>query len=147
MRTRIVGVCLAWLVCFAAQAAGPAVTVEHAWARATPPGAANGAAFMVLVNQGPRDTALVRAKSDAARAVELHTHRVEDGVARMRPVPDIPVAAGGRTELRPGGLHIMLIGLKAPLVDGAQLPMTLDFADGSELRVVLPIRRGDHAER
>lgn len=136
--------CLLALAAATAGAADP-MAVEHGWARATAPGAANGAAFMTLVNRGPRDNALVRAESAAAAAVELHSHVMEQGVARMRQIAEIPVAAGGRAELRPGGMHIMLIGLKAPLVDGGQVALTLRFRDGSAQQVRLPIRRGEHA--
>lgn len=146
MNSRFTRFVLTPLFLLTAATAGAAelVTVEHAWARATPPGASNGAAFMTLVNRGARDNALVRAESAAAGAVELHTHVTEDGVARMRQVPEIPVAAGGKTELRPGGLHIMLIGLKAPLVDGSQLTLTLTFRDGAAQQLTLPVRRGEH---
>lgn len=119
------------------------VAIDNGWARASPPGAANGAAFLTLVNRGAKDNALVGAESGAASTVELHSHVMADGVARMRQVSEIPVRAGGRVELRPGGLHIMLIGLKAPLADGGELALTLKFADGSQRHVALPIRRGE----
>lgn len=135
---------VAFLLVAAASGAAETMTVEKAWARSTPPGAANGAAFMTLVNAGSKDNALVAAESDAAGTVELHTHIMEEGVARMRQVPEIPVPAGGRTELRPGGLHIMLIGLKAPLIDGGTLSINLKFRDGAVRQLTLPIRRGSH---
>lgn len=128
----------------AASGAAETMAVEQAWARATPPGATNGAAFMTLVNAGAKENALVGAESDAAGTVELHTHIVEEGVARMRQVPEITVPAGGRTELRPGGLHIMLIGLKAPLIEGGVLSLKLKFRDGATRQLSLPVRRGSH---
>lgn len=133
-----------FLLLAAVAGAAETMTVEQGWARATPPGATNGAAFMVLVNAGSKDNALVAADSDAAATVELHTHMMEDGVARMRQVNQIAVPAGGRTELRPGGLHIMLIGLKAPLIDGGKLALTLRFLDGSSKVLTLRVRRGEH---
>lgn len=147
MTHRVLRCLLPMALGLAVTAAGAAesIAVEHGWARATPPGAANGALFMTLVNRGGKDNALVRAESDAAQAVELHTHVMDQGVARMRQVPDIPVAAGGRTELRPGGLHIMLIGLKAPLAEGGKVAVTLRFRDGAAQQLTLPVRRGEHA--
>lgn len=146
MTARIVRSALSSVFLLYAVASGAAdsMTVEQGWARATPPGAANGAAFMTLVNASAKDNALVSAESDAAGAVELHSHVMEDGVARMRQVPEVAVAAGSRTELRPGGLHIMLFGLKAPLVDGGRLAVTLKFRDGSIQKLMLPIRRDSH---
>lgn len=133
-----------FLLAAATSSAADTMTVEHGWARASAPGAANGAAFMTLVNASAKDNALIAAESDAAATVELHTHVMDAGVARMRPVPEIAVPAGGRTELRPGGLHIMLIGLKAPLVEGSVLSLTVKFRDGTFRQLSLPIRRGGH---
>jgi copper(I)-binding protein len=111
------------------------LVIEAPWTRAA--GAnGNGAGFMRITN---RDR-LVSAATDAARVIELHTHIHDGGVMRMRPVPDIPIPAGATVTLQPGGLHVMLIGLTAPLAQGGRVPLTLRFARAGEVRVVLDVQ-------
>jgi copper(I)-binding protein len=112
------------------------IRIAQPWTRAA--GAnANGAGFMVLRNAGTRADRLLSAATPAARAVELHTHLREGDVMRMRPVQDIPVPAGETVELRPGGMHLMLIGLAAPLQQGGRVPLTLRFEHAGEVQVEL----------
>lgn len=116
-----------------------ALTIGHPWTRAA--GAqANGAAFMTLRNAGSQADRLVTASTPFARTVELHTHMREGEVMRMRPVRDIPVPAGETVRLRPGGLHIMLIGLTEPLQQGREAPLTLRFAEAGEVTIQLEIQ-------
>ena len=90
-----------------------------------------GAAFMVIVNNTEADDALVGASSPAAETVEIHqTTQAEDGTMAMAPVEEVPIPAGGVAELKPGGYHVMLIDLVAPLVEGEQIELTLEFANG-----------------
>ena len=114
------------------------IEVEKARVRATPPGAKHGAAFMVLRNRGP-DAKLVAVRSDVSESVELHTHREENGRMRMRRIPQIAIPGRGQVELRPGGLHVMFIDLKAPLRPGDTVRMTLVFDDESERVVAAPV--------
>lgn len=111
------------------------VHVDHPWSRATAPQARNGAAYFVLNATGADSDRLVSAASPVAEKVELHTHLMEDGVMKMRPVVAIEVAPGSPTALQPGGLHVMLLGLKAPLVKGEKFPLTLTFEKAGELKV------------
>jgi len=116
-----------------------AITIGHPWARAA--GAnTNGAAYMTLRNTGAQADRLVAASTPIARTVELHTHIRYGEVMRMRPVADIPVAAGQTVRLRPGGLHVMLIGLTEPLRQGAMVPLTLRFERAGEATVQLEIQ-------
>jgi hypothetical protein len=114
------------------------LAIGHPWTRAA--GAnANGAGFLTLRNNGAAPDRLVSATSPAARVVELHTHIREGDVMRMRPVADIPVPPGQTVQLRPGGLHIMLIGLNEPLRQGASVPLTLRFERAGEVQVTLSV--------
>jgi copper(I)-binding protein len=114
------------------------LAIGHPWTRAA--GAnANGAGFMTLKNNGSAPDRLVSAASPAARVVELHTHIREGDVMRMRPVADIPIPPGQTVHLRPGGLHIMLIGLTEPLRQGATMPLTLRFERAGEVQVTLSV--------
>ncbi len=127
----------------AATAAGKAadsLTVENPFVRAIPPGQPNSAAFMTLVNTSDSDHSVKSAASPVAATVELHTHTNNNGVMEMRQVPQIDVPAKGRTELKPGGLHVMLIGLQQELKVGETAAITLTFDDGSTTTVKAPIQ-------
>lgn len=111
------------------------VSVNHAWARASATSQARtGAVYLKLQNHSDRDIVVTGASTRAAKRAELHTHiMTEDGVMQMREVEHgIAVPASGSAELKPGGLHIMLMGLAAPLGEGEIFDMTLTFSDGSE---------------
>ena len=140
----------AGLLCSAAAFAGAAdtVSVHEPYVRLAPPNAPASAAFMVLRNTGAKDVRLVRVDNPASRVTELHTHLNEGGVMKMRPVSAVEIKAGGETVLKPGGLHVMLIDLKAPLKEGEIVPLTLGFDDGSskqvDARVVNPMAGAHH---
>lgn len=115
------------------------ISIEQPFARATPPGQPNSAAFMQLSNKGEA-TALVAAHSSVANVVELHTHIHDEGVMRMRKIEQIELPAGATTLLEPGGLHVMLIDLKQPLQDGSRIDLTLEYADGSMQQIEVPVQ-------
>lgn len=117
------------------------VSVENPYVRLAPPSAPTTGAFMVLRNNGDKDIRVLRADSPAAKLTELHTHLNEGGVMKMRPVPAIDIKAKGEAVLQPGGLHIMLIELKAPLKEGDVVPITLSFDDGSSKKVDAPVQK------
>jgi periplasmic copper chaperone A len=123
-----------------AQAETHPVQVHQPFVRLLPPTQPNTAAFMVLENTSARNLALLRADSEASRVVELHDHQMVDGMMQMREVQRIDLPAGARTELKPGGLHVMLIGLREPLQEEQQVPITLIFDDGSRLEIRAPVR-------
>lgn len=116
------------------------ITVTSPFSRASAPSAKAGAAFLTL-NIDTGSDKLVAVSSPVAEKAELHAHLMEDGIAKMRAVAGgIPVAAGMPTELKPGGLHIMLIGLKAPLKQGESFPLTLNFEKAGAVTVTVPIQ-------
>lgn len=123
-----------------ADGAADEVLVGSPYARAVPPVIENSAVFMTLKNTGTSDHAVVSASSEAAQVVELHTHVNDGGVMRMRKIDQISVKAGESTVLEPGGLHVMLLGLKRPLSVGATVQVALAFSDGSTKTVVAPIK-------
>ncbi len=118
------------------------VSLFDGWARATPEGAPTGAAYGLLVNLGGEEDTLTGVTSDAAEAVELHEMIMGDGdVMQMRPVEGgFTVAPNTYLELAPGGLHIMLIGLTAPLEAGSTLDLVLTFEKAGEVALTLPVR-------
>ncbi len=119
---------------FAAGAADQ-ISVIDPYVRMTPPGTRTTAAFMALKNAGDAEAKLVTAASSVANVTELHNHINDGGVMRMRQVKEIAVPAKGEVALKPGGYHVMLIDLKAPLKEGDHVVVTLGFADGSSKEV------------
>ena len=101
--------------------------IEHPSARPTPPGARTGAAYFTIVNAGKNADRLVRAVSPVADAVELHSMAMDGNVMRMRAIAALDVPAGSSVTLGSGGQHVMLVGLKRPLVAGERIPLTLTF--------------------
>lgn len=127
-----------------AHAAGPrAGTVEVAqpWSRPAVAGS-SGAGFMTLINHGRAPAVLTGAESPAAARVEIHRSDMAGGVMRMARQAQVAVPAGGRVTFAPGGYHLMLIGLKAPLKAGDSVPATLTFADGARLKVAFAVGSG-----
>lgn len=116
------------------------IAVEAPFARASAGTAAAGAAYMTLKSAENIADRLTAASSPVAEKVELHTHLMEGDVMRMRPVDSVEIPAGGTVELKPGGLHIMLIGLKAPLKEGESFPLTLSFAKAGTISVTVPVK-------
>lgn len=116
------------------------LVIDHPWARATAPQQANGGAYFTITNGGSTPDRLLEVRSPVADRVELHTHDVDSaGVMRMRQVDAIDVPAGEATALRPGGLHVMLIGLENRLVQGEQFPLTLVFETAGPLEVEVTV--------
>lgn len=107
----------------AAASAFAQTQVSDAWIRATVPHQTATGAFMQLTTQ--RDSRLVGARSPAAAVVEIHEMSMDNNVMRMRPVDGLDLPAGKAVELKPGGYHIMLTGLKAQVKEGERVPLTL----------------------
>ena len=116
---------------------GP-LQIENAYTRATVPGQMAAGGFMKVENKGVVDL-LVSASSPAAGEVQLHEMAMEGNVMKMRQVKDIPVPAGGAVELKPGGMHLMFMNIKAPLVAGETIPVKLKFAKAGEVEVKFPV--------
>jgi hypothetical protein len=116
------------------------VQVLDGYVREVPAGQQISAAFMTVHNDDMSDHKIVSASSPAAKTVELHTHTHENGMMKMRQVPDIAIPAGGDTFLKPGGLHIMLIGLTQELKKDVPVSVIIKFEDGSEKILSLPVK-------
>jgi copper(I)-binding protein len=114
------------------------VQIENAYTRATVPGQQVAGGFMKIENKGAADQ-LISASSPVAGEVQLHEMAMEGNVMRMRQVKDIPVPAGGSVELKPGGLHLMFMNIKAPLAGGQTVPVKLKFAKAGEVEVKMPV--------
>ena len=113
--------------------------IDHAWARDTGGRTGAGAAYMKIVNESGKTERLIGASSPAANVVELHTHMRDGDIMRMRQVDNIEVEAGQSVDLKPGGLHVMLIGLTGPLEEGSSFPLTLTFEHAGEVTVQVKV--------
>ncbi len=146
MSVRALALCLCaalWpLALPAAHAGAGAVTVEAGWLRPTPPGGTVAAGYLVLRNRGSVVEHLVGLRSPQAASVQLHQSQVSAGIVRMRPVAALALAPGEAIELRPGGLHLMLTGLRTPLRAGATLPLTLTFEPAGAIDASLVVGDG-----
>jgi len=114
------------------------IKIENAYVRATAPGQPAAGAFMKIDNSGAADQ-LLSASSPAAGEVQLHQMSMEGNVMKMGQVKDIAVPANGSVDLKPGGYHIMLMNIKAPLKAGETVPVKLKFAKAGEVEVKLPV--------
>jgi copper(I)-binding protein len=119
------------------------ILIEDGYAHAALPSAPTGAAYMRITNESDADDRLLEVRTEAADRAALHDHEMQDGIARMRPVAGgIEVPAHATVVLETGGLHVMLMGLAAPLQDGDSVAMTLVFERAGEIPVTLPVDLG-----
>jgi periplasmic copper chaperone A len=113
--------------------------IENAWARATPGGSQTGAAYMTI--QSPNADRLVAASSPVARKAQLHMMEMSGMVMKMRALAGVDIPAGQPVSLTPGGMHMMLLGLKQPLKAGQSFPLTLRFAKAGERTVNVAVEK------
>ena len=145
----ILTICLSVLAQAQAQTSTTnSISVEHPWARATPAGAKTGAAYLTLVNNGTVADRLIRASTPVAEKVQVHQEIDDNGVMKMRELPVVDIGPGAALTFKPGGTHMMIIGLKQPLKKGQTFPLTLEFEKAGKLDLQVPIAKagamGDH---
>ena len=117
------------------------IQIEQPWSRATPSGAKTGAVYMTIDNKSGTADRLIGASSDVADKTQIHEMKVENGVMQMRQIPGgLQIPANGSVVLKPGGYHVMLIGLKKPLAAGEKLPLTLTFEKAGNISVTVPVQ-------
>jgi copper(I)-binding protein len=117
------------------------LVLDQAWARATPGGAKVGGGYLTIENKGATPDRLIGGSSPAAGKIEVHEMAMNNGVMTMRPVKGgLSIPPGQSVTLAPGGYHIMLMELKAPLKKGDKVPVTLAFEKAGEVKVTLDIQ-------
>ena len=123
-----------------------ALKIGHPWARPTPTGAIAGAGYLTVTNTGKAPDRLLGGSTPAADKLEVHEMSMTGGVMRMRPVEGgLAIAPGQTVELKPGGYHIMFIGLKKPLKTGDHVAATLKFEKAGPLRVDFYVQTPEQA--
>lgn len=115
------------------------LAVDNAWARATPGKSDIGAAYVTI--HSPTADRLVAASTPVAKKAELHTMEMSGMVMKMRPISSIDIPAGQSVSLAPGGMHIMLMGLKQPLKAGQSFPLSLTFAKAGTRTVNVAVEK------
>ncbi|ART80748.1 copper chaperone PCu(A)C [Oceanisphaera avium] len=122
--------------------------ISHPWARPLPPVATVGVAYFTVSNTGEADDVLLSAQSPIAEKVEIHTHVKEGELMKMRKLDDLTIAAKEQQQLAPGGLHLMLMGLKEVPELGSRFPVTLNFKNAGkvEIEVAVDEATAEHAE-
>jgi copper(I)-binding protein len=121
--------------------AATSVEVRGAWARATPPAAEVAAAYLELRSRTA--DRLLAVSTPVARRAEVHSTSMRDGVMEMRHLEALTIPAGTPVVLKPGGLHLMLLGLSAPLVAGQRFPLELRFERAGVVRTEVLVRADD----
>ena len=116
------------------------IEISDAYVRATPPGLPNTAAFMTVINKTSENRTIIKVSSSIAKAVELHTHDMSNGMMRMYQVPKIDLLKNTKTVLQPSGYHVMFIGLNKPLQVGATVTFTFTFKNGETKTVNAPVK-------
>jgi periplasmic copper chaperone A len=117
------------------------LVLDNAWSRATPGGAKVGGGYLTVDNKGSAADKLIGGSSPAAGKVEVHEMAMNNGVMTMRPLKDgLSIPAGKSVALAPGGYHLMLMDLKAPLKKGDKIPVTLKFEKAGDVNVTLDVR-------
>ncbi|WP_029040322.1 copper chaperone PCu(A)C [Cucumibacter marinus] len=116
------------------------IDISGQWTRATPPGAKAGGAYITITNNGDTADRLIGGTTEAAEALEVHSMSMQDGVMKMEELPEgLTIEPGETVTLEPGGLHLMMIGLDAPLVADEKITVTLTFEKAGEVTLDIPV--------
>ncbi|MDY3663377.1 MAG: copper chaperone PCu(A)C [Campylobacter sp.] len=119
---------------------GADIEIEGAYARASIPNVSNSAAFFVIKNNSDKDIAITSVNSDIAEKNELHTHIKENEMMKMIKIEKLVVPAKSSLELKSGGDHVMLMGLKKELKAGDEISLELSFSDGDKKKIKVPVK-------
>jgi copper(I)-binding protein len=127
--------------CVSPAQANGTLQVTGQWIREAPPGAAVLAGYLTLSNNSDAPIVIEAVSSPAFQAVEIHRSWIEDGIARMQPVPALTIPAAGSISLAPGSYHLMLISPVQALSAGDSVTLLLQRADGACVTVTAPVLR------
>ena len=116
------------------------LTISDAVVRAMAPGVANTAAYLTVANGGSKPDRLLSASCVCARSMEIHISHVMNGMAMMMPSGPVAIPAGGEARFAPGGQHLMILGLKAPLRDGAVQEIDLKFEHAGVVKASFEVK-------
>ena len=118
------------------------IMIHNPWVMAVPPVSQTSAAYMILMNHGDKDDLLLSVKSTIAKVAEIHNVKKENGMMSMYPVEFVKLPAGGTLNIKPGGYHVMLIGLIKPLKVSDEVELMLHFKHTGMVKVIAPVKEG-----
>lgn len=132
----LVAACLLSASALAHDVTAGSLKIGDPWARATPKGASVGGGYLKITNTGTTSDRLVAGTSDASKRFEIHEMSMADGVMKMRPVTKgLEIKPGQTIEFKPGGYHVMFVGLNKQLVEGEKINATLQFEKAGKVAV------------
>ena len=117
------------------------VQLHDAWVRAMPPGQTRTAAYLTVHNPGPDPVTIIGVRADVAGRTEMHNSLEVDGMMRMEPVAELPIAGGARVAFSPGGLHLMLLDLQRVPAVGERVRVCLEIAERPPACTSAPVKR------
>jgi hypothetical protein len=123
--------------------AASAIKIDNAWSPEAPPVAKVMAGYMTIHNLGAKDTQIKSAKSTLFKRVEIHLTEMDNGMMRMIKEDNLTIPAKSAVELKPGGLHMMLIGKLKDVKAGSAIPVTVTFANGEHVEIKLMVKLDD----
>lgn len=138
-RTAAALVALLLVSCTQKNNGSPEIAITGAWSRATVAGQSSAAAYLTITNNGDADERLLKVSTPIGQS-SLHSTSMENGVMRMRPINVLVIPAHSSVELKSGGMHIMIMGVKQPLQAGSAFPLTLDFDRSGIRNVIVTVR-------
>ena len=125
----------------AENAASGNLVITQPWSRATPSGARVAGGYLTIENKGPAPDRLLSGSTELAKRLEIHEMALKDGVMTMRPIESgVPIEPGQRIKFAPGGYHLMLLDLNAPLRQGERVPVTLQFEHAGEIKALFEVQ-------
>jgi len=139
LQSRLIAILVAIGFVLPALAQTKTIEIDHPWARAS--AGKTGAVYMTIKNTGDADDRLVKVETPAAERAQMHIEINDNGVMKMRPMPAIDVKAKAQATLQPGGMHVMLFGLKQPMKAGQTIQLTLTFEKSGTLDVTVPVEK------
>ena len=122
------------------------ISVENPWSPEAPPVAKVMAGYMKINNLSNKDVKIKTSKSDLFKIVEIHRTEMKDGMMRMVKQEDLKIKAKGHIELKPGGLHMMLMGKLKPVKSGSMIPVTLTFDNAEIININLKVKNDNQPQ-
>ena len=124
----------------ASQAMAVSITVKNVWAAAQSDTKKPGAVFMEITDNGDQDDTLVSIDTPVAKSAQPHKTKMKGDKKRMRKTKGLDIPAGATVVLEHGAMHVMLMGVKQPLVKGESFQLTLTFQKGGAVTVEVPVK-------
>lgn len=121
------------------------ISIQNAWAQATPPKATIGNGYMKIINRSAEPDHLLAVTAEVSRSAEIDGIRMADNAAHMKQLLNFDIPAGGSVEFKPGSYHVLLRNLKKPLTPGETFRGTLTFARSGVISVDYKVEATDPA--